>query len=80
MPPECTEEDGGYTCFGDCKRKMPQHCDRCDQTLEKKYLLFALYMISSRFFNTKRYNEKGLGGHAVTVVGYGTDTDPNSIT
>ena len=36
VPPECAEEDGGYTCIGDCKRKMPQHCDRCDQTLLKR--------------------------------------------
>ena len=37
MPPECAEEgDGenrGYTCYGDCKRKMPEHCDRCVKIL-----------------------------------------------
>ena len=29
VPPECAREGGGYTCLGDCKRKLPQHCDRC---------------------------------------------------
>ena len=38
------------------------------------------YKIFSRLYNGRRYNEKGLYGHAVTVVGYGTDSDPNSIT
>ena len=80
MPPECAEENGGYTCLGDCKRKMPEHCDRYDQTFEKKYCLHYIHMISSRFLNTDRYKAKGLGGHAVTVVGYGTDRDPASIT
>ena len=28
VPPECAKEGGGYTCHGDCKRKLPQHCDR----------------------------------------------------
>ena len=29
VPPECREEGGrGYTCLGDCKNKLPAHCDR----------------------------------------------------
>ena len=30
VPSECQEERDGkkaYTCLGDCKRKMPEHCD-----------------------------------------------------
>ena len=38
MPPECISEDGDYTCYKECKHKMPQHCDRYDQTLfERDY-------------------------------------------
>ena len=28
VTPECAREAGGYTCLGDCKHQLPQHCDR----------------------------------------------------
>ena len=28
VPSDCLTPDGGYTCVGDCKNKMPAHCDR----------------------------------------------------
>ena len=28
VPFECSPPEGGYTCLGDCKDKLPAHCDR----------------------------------------------------
>ena len=28
IPEECQEGSFGYTCLGDCKKKLPNHCDR----------------------------------------------------
>ena len=32
VPEECQEDNTGYTCLGDCKEKLPLHCDRNDLT------------------------------------------------
>ena len=28
VPQECQRGGAGYTCLGDCKEKLPLHCDR----------------------------------------------------
>ena len=28
VPQECQRGSDGYTCLGDCKEKLPLHCDR----------------------------------------------------
>ena len=28
VPEECQRGSSGYTCLGDCKEKLPLHCDR----------------------------------------------------
>ena len=71
VPPECARDDGSCTCLRDCKRKMPQHCDRCVKMFVQYMIVSTLFI--SRFSNVPRHNAKGLFGHAVTVVGYGTD-------
>ena len=43
VPPECTREGGGYTCLGDCKRKLPQHCDRC-------VIIFVICIVYDYFY------------------------------
>ena len=37
VTPECAKEGGGYTCLGECKDKLPQHCDRCCESMVAIY-------------------------------------------
>ena len=70
IPPECAEDYGrGYTCLKDCKKKLPKHCDRY-----KRVIYWCKNdCVSLRFLNSERLTNDGLYGHAVTIVGYGTD-------
>ena len=39
IPQECSTEDGGgYTCDGECRGKLPAHCDRLFGTSRSSYL------------------------------------------
>ena len=77
VPPECRGSNGqGFTCLGDCKNKLPVHCDRYGVG-EKDIGNFR--WLFSRWFNYKRYTEDGLYFHAVLIVGYGTDRYKNTM-
>ena len=68
VPYECVTPEGGYTCLGDCKKKLPDHCDRYVKSVSKEHLRTTF---SFRLFVPSNVSYP----HTVNVVGYGVDSD-----